>query len=185
MEETTNESSSLIKETIREGITLAIIHVLIFIILYYILPSKLTGFSYLAFVILVNLGFCIFKGLNYRKEVGGFIGFSAAFKYSFLILFFNGLISSLLIPIAFSAIDSEYGHVMAQSQIDTSVYWAEKFGAPEESLDQMREKMDVDELAKSYTPVKALFGFGVANLFYALGAAIAAFSFRKNEPEII
>lgn len=169
----------------REGIILGIIHIVVFLILYYFIPSKLTGFSYLAFVIVLNIGFCIFKGLNYRKELGGYVGFGPAFKYSFLILLFNGLLSSLLIPIAFSFIDSDYGHVMAQSQTDTSIYWAQKFGAPEESIDQMREKMDIDVLAKNYSPVKALIGFAVANLFYALGAVIAAFSFRRNEPEIM
>ena len=97
-----SEKSSLISDIMREGIILGIIHIVVFLILYYFIPSKLTGFSYLAFVIVLNIGFCIFKGLNYRKELGGYVGFGPAFKYSFLILLFNGLLSSLLIPIAFS-----------------------------------------------------------------------------------
>jgi len=47
----------------------------------------------------------------------------------------------------------------------------------------MRDKMDIEELAKGYTFTKSLIGFGVALCFYAVGALIMALGIRKNQPE--
>ncbi len=185
MEETIDQKPTLLSTAVKDGVLLGIIHIVVYLVLYFILPEYLTGFIYLGFIIVLNIGFCMFKGIQYRNEVGGYLGFGGAFKYCLLVLVVNGLLSSLLIPILFSLIDSNYGVTLAQSQVDTSVYWAEKFGADETAIDQMREKMDVDELAKRYSFTGILTGYGVALIFYALGSTIASFAVRKSEPEIM
>jgi hypothetical protein len=133
---------------------------------------------------LLNIGYVIYEGLNWRKEIGGAINYGSAFKFGFLILVVNGLLSSFLLPLILILADSSYPDTMIQSQIDTSIYWAQKMGAPEEALEDMRDKMDTAELGKSYTPFGALKGFGVAILFYALGSLITSI-FVKKEPEAV
>jgi len=181
MEENATQTTWL-KHAMKNGLILGGIHLTIFLLLYAMLPSKLTGFSYIFVILLLNFGFTIYQGGQWRNEIGGFIGYGPAFKYAFMLLVFNGLIG-LVSGVAFILIDPAYPMVMAESQRDTSLYWAGFFGAPEETLEQMRDKMDLEELAKGYTLGKAFIGFGVALCFYAVGALLMALGIKKNQPE--
>jgi hypothetical protein len=72
---------------------------------------------------------------------------------------------------------------MADSQLDTSIYWAQKFGAPESSLDEVREKFNPEDVTERFTIVGQLMGFGIGLIFYAIVAAISGLFVRKNQPE--
>lgn len=182
--ETQDEKKTIVQFALRKGLVLGVIHVFVNVLLYVLFPSKLAGFSYLAFVILINLIYSIYCVIEWRREQsGGYISFSKAFQISILILIFNGLLSSLIFPIVHSSIDDSYAQVYVDAQVDTSVYWAQRFGAPEEALEDMREKMDTEELTKRYGSITGIStGFGMAILFYGLGSLIVALIARKNEP---
>ncbi len=180
MEETSTQPSWL-QDSMKKGLILGVIHIFIFIILYTLLPSKLTGFSYLALILVLNIGYSIYQGRQWRSEVGGFLEYGAAFKYAFMLLLFNGLIYTIFSAI-FLIIDPSFPEVMSQSQLDTSVYWAEKFGAPEETVDQMKEKFDFEDIEKRYSYSGMLMGVGIAIIFYAIGAFIFGFFIRKERP---
>lgn len=181
----TSEKPTLIQFALKKGLILGLIHIAVGVLLYTLFPSKLAGFSYLGFVILLNIGFGIYSVIEWRNLGNGYVDFGPAFKLGLLVLIINGSISSLIFPIIHSSIDSSYPEVYAQAQLDTSIYWAGKFGAPEETLDKMREDMDMTELEKRYSIVGILTGFGVAILFYALGALLIGLFGRKREPEIV
>ena len=184
MEETTEDNRPSLKDSvINNGLILGAIHSLAYVLLYFMIPSKITGFSYLFFIILLNIGYSIFRAVTYRSAIGGFLDFGDVFKLTFLTLLVSGLLGSLIVPIAISLVDSGFSEVMAQSQFDTSVYWAEKFGAPQETIDQMREKMDMEELKKSYSLAKLAIGFGIAAIFYCIAGVIVGFIARKSQPE--
>lgn len=185
MEEVTeSQKESFFGFCLKKGLILAIVHIVINALLYVFLPSKLAGFSYVFFIILFNIGYGIFSVLEWRKSVGGFIEFGQAFKIGFLVLIINGLLSSLIFPLIHSMVDNSYPEVYAQAQVDTSIYWAEKFGAPENQLEEMREKMDIDDLKKRYSFLGMLTGFGLAILFYAIGGLIIGLFTKKSEPII-
>lgn len=181
-EEEVEDKQTFIQFAVRKGLILAGIHIVVSVLLYVFFPSKLAGFSYVAFIILLNIGFSIYTGIEWRNQNGGFMEYGEAFKLSLLILIFNGLLSSFTFPIIHSSIDSSYSEVYAQAQVDTSIYWAQRFGAPETTLDKMRDKMDLAELKKRYSPLGILTGFGIAILFYVLGSLVIALFTRKSEP---
>ena len=182
MEETIDRESPTpwFQEAMKHGVILGIIHIILFVLLYYLVPSKLTGFSYIAAIFIINFGYCIYQGIQYRSSIGGFMGYGEAFKYVMVILFVNGLLNTVFVFL-FLFIEPAMPDVMAKSQLDTSVYWAAKFGAPEESLDQVREKFNPEDVTKRFTALGLLTGIGFSLIFYAIGASIMALFVRKIE----
>lgn len=163
---------------------MGVIHIVLFLVIYVAFPSKLTGFSYLFIILALNLGYTIYQGIQWRKSVGGYLDYGTAFKYAFIVLLFNGIINTIF-TVVFLLIDPAFPDQMAQSQLDTSLYWAGKLGAPEDALEQMKDKYNPEDVTKRFTPLGMLTGFGIAILFYGLGALIIALFVRKREPEMI
>lgn len=185
MEEVTTEApirESWMKDAIQKGLILALIHIIVFVSLYFLVSSKLTGFSYLFFILALNLGYSIYHSIQLRRAEGGYIGFGTVFKYVFVLLAASGLIQIVFAAI-FLLMEPQYPTVMADSQLDTSMYWAQKFGAPQEALDNMQAEFDHGEIEKRYSLSGLPFSFGIGLLFYGLGAVIVSLIVRKNPPE--
>ena len=181
-EPVTVSKTSWLQDAMMKGIILGIIHIIIFLIVYYFFPNKLTGFSYLFFIMFFNLGYCLYHGIDLRRQSGGYSHFSSAFKYAFFILLSSGILQ-IVFTAVFLFIEPSLPDVMADSQLDTSVYWAQKFGAPEETLDQMRANYNPEDVTKRFTFTGQLMGVGFVTIFYAIGAAIVGLIVRKREPE--
>lgn len=173
---------SWVKDAIKKGLILALIHIIVFVSLYFLASSKLTGFSYLFFILVLNLGYSIFHSIQFRKAKGGYIGFATVFKYVFVLLTASGLIQIVFFVI-FLLIEPGYPTVMADSQLDTSLYWAQKFGAPQEALDKLQTDFDHEKIVGRYSLSGIPFSFGIGLIFYCLGAVIVALIVRKNMPE--
>jgi len=184
MENSTTSKSTWIMDAVKKGLILGAIHILIMLSLYAFLPSKLTGFSYVFFILVLNFGYAIYSGIQWRNEVGGFLSFGEAFKYVFVLLFANGILG-IIFSVIFMLVDPTYPEVMAESQMNTSLYWAQKFGAPEETIDQMKEQFDPEEMAKQFSLSAIPKSLGIAVILYAIGALIMAIFVRKNQPEMI
>lgn len=182
MEENVTTSNSLVQDATKKGLVLGLVHIIIFLVIYYLLPSKLTGFLYLFFIIILNMSYSIYNGIQFRNEAGGYIDYGPAFKYVFILLIVNGVLG-LIFSAAFVLVEPSYPDVMAQSQLDTQLYWAQKFGAPESAIDEMRDKFDFEEMKNRYSFKGLLFGSLFVALFDAIGAAIGALFVRKRMPE--
>jgi len=182
MEENVTTTDGLVQDATKKGLVLGLVHIIIFLVIYYLFPSKLTGFLYLFFIMFLNMGYAIYNGIQFRKDAGGYMDYGPAFKYVFILLIVNGLIGLLFSP-AFLLIEPSYPDVMAQSQLDTQIYWAQKFGAPEATIDEMRDKFDFEEMKNRYSFKGLLFGSLFVVLFDTIGASIAALFVRKRMPE--
>jgi hypothetical protein len=186
MEETTTTTApenSWFQDAMKKGLILGVIHIVLFVAIYYTMPSKVTGFSYLFAVLAINFTFIIIQGRQWRAQVGGFISFGAAFKYAFVIFLFNGLLNTVFI-VVFLFAEPALPDNMAQSQLDTSLYWAKTFGAPDNAIEKMQEDFNPEEITKRYKPLGLLTGVGFLSIFYALGALIIALFVKKNQPEV-
>jgi hypothetical protein len=175
-------TESWVKSAISKGAVLAVIHIIVFVLLYFLAPGKLTGFTYLFFIILLNLGYAIYQGIQFRNAGDGFISFGLAFKYAFVLLLANGLIQSIFM-IVFILVEPDYPRLMAQSQFDTSLYWAQKFGAPEAAIEQMQSEYNEEEMAKRYSLSGFPLGLGIGIICYCIGGLIVALFVKKNKPE--
>lgn len=184
MEQNASISFPWMQDAAKKGLILGIIHIFIFCIIYYLAPSKLTGFSYVFLILVLNLGYSIFNGIAYRREVGGYISLGSAFKYVFVLLVTNGIIG-IVFHIFFLFIEPAYPDVMTQSQLDTSIYWAQKFNAPENVIEKMRDDFDFEGTRERFSFSGVLLSFGIGLIFSALGALISGLIIRKREPETV
>lgn len=185
MEATTTEQFSWSADAMKKGAILGFIHIFLFLILYYTMTSKLMGFSYMALMLVLNIGYTTYQTIQYRNEMGGFINFAAAFKYGFVLLVTNGVLNILFAAVFILLVEPAYPAQMAQAQLDTSVYWAQRMGAPENAIEKMRDDFNFEEMEKRFSISGLLFSFGVGLIFYAIGASITALIARKREPETI
>ncbi len=178
---TPSEQPVWYKDAMKNGAMLGAIHIVIFLTLYYTATDALAGFYYLGVVMLLNFAFMIYTGNQWRNEIGGFMGFGAAFSHAFVLLFTNGVINALFVML-FGLIQSDFVDTMVQIQLDSQLYWAERFGAPEDALEKMRTDFKPEDIAKRYGPMGQLFGIGIVSIFYAIGATITGFITRKERP---
>jgi hypothetical protein len=183
MEQTIEYSTNAwLKDAFNKGVILGIIHILIFLVIYSFLPNKLMGLSYVFVMLCLNLGYGIYHGIQLRKKMGGFLGYGVAFKYSFVLLASNGILN-VLFSMIFLFIDPSLPQLMAESQLNTSLYWAQSLGAPESALEQMRDDYNIDEVKERFSFSGLILSFGVGLIFYAIGALIIALIARKQQPE--
>ena len=181
MEETTT-NPSWFQDAMKKGLILGAIHIIIFLLIYLLIPNKLVSLSYLFLIIVLNIGYSLYNGAQWRKTLGGYIDFGSSFKYVFILLLFNGLLYAVF-SVIFLIIDPTFPDMMAQGQLDESMYWAQKFGAPEETLDGMREKFDAQEIKDQYSAFGLLKSFGFIVIIYAISALILGLFVRKRQPE--
>jgi hypothetical protein len=185
MEETTASiETSWFQDAAKKGASLAAIHILIFLIVYYLLPDKLISLSYAAFAIIFNLGFAIYHGRQLRTELGGFLSFAGAFKYAFVLLAVNGLIGVLFTGL-FLLVEPAMPETMAEAQLNLQMYWAERMGAPEDALEEMRDKFNPDDITNRFSFIGLISSFGIGLIFYAIGALIVALFVKKDPAETI
>jgi hypothetical protein len=89
----------------------------------------------------------------------------------------------MVITMIFVTIVPSFPESFAQWQLDTSIYWAESFGAPEEAVDKIKDDFDADEVVDRFSFTGLLLSFGFVLIFYAIAATLAALVVRKKEPE--
>ena len=183
MEETaTTETRPWHKDALEKGIILGGIHIIVFLIVYFFFTNKITGFTYLFFIMLFNLGYCIYQGIQWRKEKGGYLEYGDAWLHAFMVLTVNGIVG-VVFTVIFVLIFPSFPETMAQSQLDTSLYWAERFGAPEEAIEKMEEDFDYEQVTDGFTFTGHMLRFGIGLIFYAIAATITSFFVRKRVPE--
>ena len=182
MEATTTEQFSWSADAMKKGAILGFIHIFLFLILYYAMPTALSGFIYLGVILALNIGYTAYQTIQYRNEIGGYLDFGRAFKYGFVLLLTNGVLN-ILFAALFIVIEPAYPAQMAQAQLDTQLYWAQKMGAPENAIEKMRDDFNFEEMEKRFSFSGLLLSFGVGLIFYAIGASITALIARKRQPE--
>jgi hypothetical protein len=183
-EQSTLSRSEWWRHAMINGLVLGLIQMLIFFVLYFLEPSKLAGFSYLLVTLALNIAFPINRGIAWRKALDGYMSFGEGFKHAGVLLITSGLLQ-LVLSMIFILVEPAMPEVLAQAQLDSSLYWAEKFGAPEETLDTMKEQFDMEEITSRFSITGMIKGFGISLIFYALGALIIAIFTRKNPPELV
>ncbi|MDH5368032.1 MAG: DUF4199 domain-containing protein [Cyclobacteriaceae bacterium] len=181
MEEQEIEKKPFKDYVLKHGVILGLIHIILFLLIYLIDLNLVVSFSYMFMVLAINFGFCIYAGIQYRKENGPYLLFGKAFKLVFLILAINGLLN-LILGIVIISVDENYSANMEEAQVSFSIGIAEWFGAPEEALDEAREKA-YEEVKGKFTVLQTIKGYFIGLIFYAIGAAIVGLVVRKKEPE--
>jgi len=168
---------------IRAGVVVGLVTLAIYYIAYFIdveiLSSAWLGFGLLG----LSLGLVIYYGIDYRREIGGFMSFGVAFQYVFFAFIISGLITTLGNILLFHLIDPALPKVLADAQLESTVALMDRFGAGNQlTSDQMAEmRTNFEESRSIIGMIKA---FGISLVIYAILALILGAIIKKRDKSL-
>ena len=168
--------------SIKAGLITGLILTVITFICYFI-DYRTLGAGWLGFVTLaIYCGLIIYFGIQYRKELGGFMNFGTGFQFSFFSLLIMLVVTTLGNMLLFFVVDPGLGERMADVGLENALDMMENFGVGDISADQM------DEIEKGildgYTPSGMLKGAGFMIVFYAILALILGAIIKKKDKSL-
>lgn len=175
------EEVTLNSHALRYGLFLGLAGIIITVLLYMVSPAMLAS-PWMALLLVVYFVYLIFVGINYRNQIGGYIDFGKAFKHSFIVIVVSGLLGIVFNMLLYNVIDPNLPEVLADASAETARSMAERFGAPEDTIDEAVATTRTDTL-KGFTVMGQLRAFGIGLIFYAIVSSIVGLIVRKRVPE--
>jgi len=181
MEQEEEQVPTLVNHALKWGIISAAVGIVFTAILYAIDYTMLVSFKTLGVLIVIGLGIVIYAGIEYRRLVGGYLGYGQAWQHAFVVFAISGVISVLFQLLLYNIIDTELPEKMADAIVENTRGMMENFGAPPDQIDSQLEKVRTDSVDR-FTILGMVKGFGFQLIFYAVFALIVALITRKNPP---
>ena len=134
-------------------------------------------------VSLLNIGLVIgcpvYFAVNWKKRCGGYIEFKNAFLIIFLIFSIGTFLSTLFNITLYTVIDPGLPEAIFNAAIEKSTAMMQRFGAPDDKIDEVIEKMQNNKGDFSAASMmKGYFGYLMAGIIIAL---IGAGIIKKNK----
>lgn len=180
MEETT-EKSTLMNNAVKHGVILSAISIVLTLAYYVIDYTLLASIKIALLSLVIFLGYGIYAGIGYRKEIGGFISFKNAFIHGFVIFALSAFISTGFNILLHTVIDPELGSKLTDVTVANTEEMMRSFGMPEDKMDEALEKARTDS-AERYTVGGLALGYVFAVIFCAIFALISGAIVKKNQP---
>lgn len=181
MEEAT-EKSTLMNNAIKHGLILSAISIVLTLTFYAVDYTLLATIKIGLLSLVIFLGYGVYAGLAYRKEIGGFMSFKDAFIHGFIVFAFSALISTVFNILLHTVIDPELGQKLTEVAVQNAEEMMRKFGMPEgDQMDEAIEKARVDAAGR-YTLGGLALGYIWALIGCAVFALISGAIVKKKEP---
>ena len=183
METTENKTVNLRGEAIKNGLIMAVVSIVIFLVTNYVLPDMMGSMVISTFTILVGLGLAVFFCIDMRKKAGGYWTFSEALLHIFIMFLISAGIVYIFTIIFGKYIDPTYPERMKEMISTKTEEMLSKFGMDESKMDEMKQKQ-AQQLEEQFNPsfFQAIVGFGIQAIMYGIGALIFAAIFKKTKP---
>jgi hypothetical protein len=178
-----NQSNVPISLSIKWGIIIAIINILLYTTLNkFLMNSENMTLYYVAigstFVLTIVL--LSFLARQQRSALGGFISFKQCFRTLFIAILIICVTSFLYQQIYLKFIDPSFLDRMKEA----TLAFTEKMGAGQEQLDDVADKMD-KQIAESNSVSRQLLSVVWAVVFYSIIGFVISAIVRKNKPLFI
>lgn len=178
-----NQSNVPISLSIKWGIIIAIINILLYTTLNkFLMNSENMTLYYVAigstFVLTIVL--LSFLARQQRSALGGFISFKQCFRTLFIAILIICVTSFLYQQIYLKFIDPSFLDRMKEA----TLAFTEKMGAGQEQLDDVAEKMD-KQIAESNSVSRQLLSVVWTVVFYSIIGFVISAIVRKNKPLFI
>lgn len=165
---------------IKSGLVIGLLMTVITFLLYFV-DFQLLGSGWFGFgSLLLYSGLVIYFGIQYRKELGGFINFGPAFQFSFFSLLVMLVITTVGNMLLFWGIDPDLSEKMADIGLKNTLEIMDTFGAGDamssDQLDEIRQG-----LLDGYTFLGMLKGAGIIALFFAVLSLILGAIIKKKD----
>ena len=110
------------------------------------------------------------------------MAFGKAWMYSFQLFVVAGIIGTIFNILLYNVIDPELPEMIANQAVENTESMMERFGMPEDQLDEALEKTREDTLNR-FTVTGSLVGFLWGLVMYAIFSLITGAIIKKAEPE--
>src|SRR5690606_17033925 len=184
MEENATPTPSLMNHALKWGGIFAGISIVVVMLIYAIDYTLMAGFTFILIMLAVGLGFVIYAGINYRNEIGGYIPFGKAFLHGFAVFAIGGVISSIFTILLYTVIDPDLPVNLTEAVISNTESMMQRFGAPQESIDEAVDKMRED-MPNNFSAFGLIKGYFTSLIWYAILSLITGLIVKKNQPEMM
>jgi hypothetical protein len=172
------------KNALRFGAIIGLVSIGITVLLYAIDYALLVQLKVLFIMLAIYIGMVIYGGINYRKQVGGYLSYGKAFQHGFVALVVASIIGILFSVILYNVIDTELPQKLTDATVENTEEMMRNFGAPEDQLDTQLEKVRKDT-EERFTALGLVKQFGIGLIINAVLAAITALFVKRKEPEVM
>tara|TARA_R110002124_G_scaffold170608_4_gene338217 strand:- start:29154 stop:29702 length:549 start_codon:yes stop_codon:yes gene_type:complete len=174
------QSTSPAMAALKSGVTIGLVMLVISFLIYFIDYSLLVAAWYGFAVFVLFFGLVIYYGIQYRKEIGGFMPYGPAFQFAFVTLIVSGLISTLGNIVLYQLIDPGLSELLVKVQLENMLAMLDNFGAGDNiSSDQINEMRT--EMEDAFTFAGQIKGFGVSLIIYAIFSLILGAIIKKRD----
>ena len=171
------------KEAVKNGLIMAAVSIVIFLVMNYILPDLMGSTLFSVLTIVIGLALAVFFSLDMRKKAGGYWTFSEALLHIFIMFLISAGIVYIFTILFGKFIDATYPERMKELIAGKTEEMLAKFGMDESKMDEMKEKQ-AQQLEEQFNPsfFQAIVGFGIQAIMYGIGSLIFAAIFKKTKP---
>lgn len=181
--ETTTTKVNLKTEALKNGAIWGAINMVIFLVTWYLMPSLMSSYVYVGVSIVIGIALAAFFCIDLRKKAGGYWSFGEAL-WPIFAMFLTSMAIVFVFTILFGKfIDPNYPVKMKELSMEKTESMYKSMGMAEGDMDKALAAAS-ESLDKQFTPTlsQAVVGFGIAAIFYFIGALIFALIFKKSNP---
>lgn len=181
--ETTTTKVNLRTEALKNGAIWGAINLVIFLVTWYLMPSLMSSYVFVGVSAVIGITLAVFFCIDLRKKAGGYWSFGEAL-WPIFAMFLTSMAIVFVFTILFGKfIDPTYPVKMKELSMEKTESMYKSMGMAEDDMNKAIQAAS-ESLDKQFTPTfsQAVIGFGIAAIFYFIGALIFALIFKKNNP---
>ena len=173
------QTPNIKKSAANYGIILGVIVTLISVLVYSLAMDIMIEWWYGIIMFLIALTVGILSTAKAKSLLGGFISFKEAFTAYFITIAIGLFISVLVGILLFVVIDPDAAVTLQEKVIESTVGMMERFGAPEESVNEVITNM---EGQNSFSAGNQLQSFLIQLVFYSVFGLLVALIMKRKDP---
>lgn len=183
LDSTPNDQTTpgLVNNAVKNGLILGVISVVLTLLIYAIDYAILVQLKMMFLSLLVSVGFAIYAGITYRKEIGGFISFGKAYQHGFLMFAASGVVSVLFTFLLYFVIDPELPGKLTEASLANTEEMMRSFGMQEDQMEQAMEAAR-ESTKNQFSPAKVALTYVFILIGGAIFALISGAIVKKNRP---
>lgn len=164
--------------TIKMGILIGLLGIIINVLIYVINPAYFANFSFALILFVVYVTAYFFAMYSIRKSNGGYLSFKEAFFVALGVMMISTFLELSFKLVLYNVIDTELAGFIQDRTVENTTAFMEKFNVPEEDIEKAVEKIDVEG---QFSAISMLKGYGWGILISAVVALIIAAIVKKNK----
>jgi hypothetical protein len=179
--EETKPTSTLVSNAVKNGLILGGISIVMVLVIYAIDYTILVQFKMLLLSLLISIGYAVYAGIAYRKEIGGYLSFGKAYQHGFIMFVVSSILYTMFNLLLYYVIDPELPAKLTEASLANTEEMMRGFGMSEDQLDEAMEKAresSVDQFSPTKLALGVVFGAVAGAIFALISGAIV----KKNQP---